>query len=170
MVKIIDGDLFDTDAKFICHQVNCQGRMGSGVALQVKQKYPHVYEEYKDALKREPKDMLGKIQIVPINPTYIGMDCGDIAIPGNEQWICNLFSQDKYGYDGKTYTSMNALEKCLKQVYWLTCEKNMNFNAKIAMPYGIGCVRGGANWDDVYQMINDIFVNCEVELWRLDKE
>ena len=37
MIKIIDGDLFVTDAKFICHQVNCEGRMDSGVALQVKQ-------------------------------------------------------------------------------------------------------------------------------------
>ena len=46
MIKIIDGDLFETDAKFIVHQVNCMGRMGSGVALQVKEKYPHVYEEY----------------------------------------------------------------------------------------------------------------------------
>ena len=44
MIKIIDGDLFDTDAKFICHQVNCMGKMGSGVALQVRKKFPHVYE------------------------------------------------------------------------------------------------------------------------------
>lgn len=36
MIKIIDGDLFTTDAKFICHQVNCQKRMESGVALQLR--------------------------------------------------------------------------------------------------------------------------------------
>ena len=36
MIKIINGDLFDTDANIICHQVNCKGKMGSGVALQVK--------------------------------------------------------------------------------------------------------------------------------------
>ena len=29
-VQIIDGDLFQTHAKYICHQVNCQARMGSG--------------------------------------------------------------------------------------------------------------------------------------------
>jgi O-acetyl-ADP-ribose deacetylase (regulator of RNase III) len=169
MIKIIEGDLFDTDAKFICHQVNCQGRMGSGVALQVRKKYPHVYEEYKKALGAEHDTMMGRIQIVPINPQYIGMDCGSLIIPYNEQWICNLFAQDKYGYDGKMYTSLDALEMCFLKLQWLTHEKNNNFNAKIAMPYGIGCVRGGANWDDVYKMINDIFVDCEVELWRLGK-
>lgn len=47
MIEIIEGNLFDTDAKFICHQVNCMGKMGSGVALQVRQRFPHVYEEYK---------------------------------------------------------------------------------------------------------------------------
>mgnify|MGYP002570523564 FL=1 len=43
MIKIIDGDLFRSNARIIVHQVNCQKRMGSGVALQVKKKYPNVY-------------------------------------------------------------------------------------------------------------------------------
>ena len=36
------------------------------------------------------------------------------------------------------------------------------------MPWKIGCCRGGANWEDVYKMINDIFKYNTVELWRLD--
>nr|WP_270249240.1 macro domain-containing protein [Coprococcus catus] len=169
MIKVIDGDLFTTGAKFICHQVNCQGQMNSGVALQIKQKYPHVYEEYVKALQNAPCDMLGKIQVVPIKPEYLGYDCGTIAISYTEQWICNMFAQDKYGYDGKMYTSLEALQNCFTQLYWLTCEKNNNFNAKIAMPYRIGCVRGGADWNVVYKMIEDTFVNREVELWRYNK-
>ena len=27
----------------------------------------------------------------------------------------------------------------------------------IAMPYKIGCVRGGANWDEVYAIIQEVF-------------
>ena len=42
-------------------------------------------------------------------------------------------------------------------------------NLSIAMPYKIGCVRGGANWDKVYEIIQDVFKDCNVELWRLDK-
>lgn len=103
MIEIIEGNLFDTDAKFICHQVNCMGKMESGVALQIKQRFPHVYEEYK---KVASSDMLGKVQVVPVKPEYIGYDCGSIAIPSNEQWICNFFAQNNYGYDGKQYTSL----------------------------------------------------------------
>lgn len=68
MIEIIEGNLFDTDAKFICHQVNCMGKMGSGVALQVRQRFPHVYEEYK---KVASSDMLGKVQIVPVKPNIL---------------------------------------------------------------------------------------------------
>lgn len=166
MIKIIDGDLFNTDAKFIVHQVNCQGKMGSGVALQVRQKFPHVYEEYKKVALPE---MLGKIQIVPCNPKYIGYDCGSISIPYNEKFICNMFAQNNYGYDGKRYTDIDALAECFKKLYGLTHERNNNYMSKIAMPYKIGCCRGGADWSEVYKIINTIFVNCDLELWKLDK-
>lgn len=167
MIKIMDGDLFSTDAKFIVHQVNCLGKMASGVALQVRNKYPHVYIEY---LKVVSKDMLGEIQIVPCNTQYIGYDSGSIFVPTNEQFICNIFSQEKYGYDGKQYTSEEALKKCFEKLKIKTMERNNNFNAKIAMPYKIGCCRGGADWNRVYAIIEEVFKDCNVELWRLDKE
>lgn len=167
MIKVIDGDLFDTKAKFIAHQVNCQSKMGSGVALQIKKKYPHVYEEY---MKVCSSDMLGKVQFVPINPKYISYDSGSLAVPYYEQWICNLFAQDTYGYDGKQYTSIKALLKCFGILKYKTFEKNNNFGATIAMPYKIGCVRGGANWGEVYAIIQEVFKDCNVELWRLDKD
>ena len=77
----------------------------------------------------------------------------------------NLFAQKSYGYDGKQYTDINALRKCFENLRSYAVLENMS----IAMPYKIGCVRGGANWEEVYQMINDIFENCNIELWRLDK-
>lgn len=162
MIKIIDGDLFDTDAKFICHQVNCMGKMRSGVALQVREKFPHVYEEYKKAAS--PK-MLGKVQVVPVDPSLVGYPFR--AIPQEKQLICNLFAQNKYGYDGKRYTDINALLECFGAVAWIA---QYSFaKGKIAMPYKIGCSRGGADWDEVYKIIEYVFSNCEVELWRCDK-
>ena len=38
-IKIIDGNLFDSKAKIIAHQVNCQGKMNSGVAKEVRQRF-----------------------------------------------------------------------------------------------------------------------------------
>ena len=160
MIKIIEGNLFNSDAKIICHQVNCQGKMGSGVALQVKNRYPEAYNQYKEMceeFKDCTKYLLGTIQLIPTNEI-------------KTQFICNLFAQNNYGYDGKKYTSLEALKSCFVSIKnAIECEHSILYNAKIAMPYKIGCVRGGADWSVVYKMIDEIFSNFEVELWRFDK-
>ena len=145
MIKIINGDLFDTHAEAICHQVNCQGVMGSGIALQVKQKYPCVFEAYKDYCKEHQGDLLGRVQ---------GVVCHGIT-------IYNLFAQDKYGYDGKCYTSYGALQKCFDVL-----ENSLPENTKIAMPYLMGCHRGGGDWNVVYQMIENTFRRHDILIYK----
>ena len=110
MIKIIEGDLFCSDARIIAHQVNCQGKMGSGVALQVKRKYPNVYNEY---MKVCSTGMLGKIQIVPVDSKWNGYHSGSLLIPKYERFICNMFAQNNYGHDYNhvQYTNVEALEK-----------------------------------------------------------
>lgn len=41
---------------------------------------------------------------------------------------------------------------------------------KVAMPYGIGCVRGGADWETVKKIIDVTFQDVDVELWRLKEK
>lgn len=45
----------------------------------------------------------------------------------------------------------------------------IDFADSVVTPKDKGCVRGGANWEEVHQMIENIFYDCNVELWRLDK-
>lgn len=150
MIRVFDGDLLDSGANFICHQVNCQGVMGSGVAKQIKEQFPNVYEQYKTVASSE---MLGHIQPIQINEI---------------QYVCNFFAQDNYGYNGKQYTNLEALRQCFKTLKESLKSSNWE-DAVIAMPWKIGCVRGGADWEVVYQMIEEEFVDFRVELWRLDK-
>lgn len=82
MITVKNGDVLTSDAKFIVHQVNCKGVMGAGLAKQIKQKYRHVYLEYKAVASRE---MLGRNLAVPIN---------------DRQYIVNAFAQDGYGRFG----------------------------------------------------------------------
>ena len=46
MIEIKKGDLLKSNADVIVHQTNCLGIMGSGVAYQIKKKYPQVFQEY----------------------------------------------------------------------------------------------------------------------------
>ena len=146
MVKIIKGDLLQTDCEIIVHQVNCQGVMGSGVAKQIKAKYPKVFEIYKQVC--DTTNPLGKLLRVPTNDD-------------KTQWIYNLFTQDKYGRD-KCHTDYEALQNCFNEI----SEFNKP-NRRIAMPYKIGCGLGGGDWDRVYKMIKDTFTDYEVILYKL---
>ena len=46
LYKYENSDLTYSNAEMICHQVNCQGKMGSGVAKAIKEKFPTAYQMY----------------------------------------------------------------------------------------------------------------------------
>ena len=148
MIKHIKCDIFESGADIILHQVNCQGVMGSGIAKQVREKYPHVFTRYKQLCndRQDQKDLLGVVQMV-------GVDIGYKPI-----YIGNLFAQLHYGYDGKCYTDYNALKTCLEAVR----DHHMFNNPVIAIPYLMGCHRGGGDWNVVYKMIEKIFQDHNV--------
>lgn len=152
MIKYIDGDIFASEADVILHQVNCQGVMGSGVAKQVRARYPWVYGEYKalcDMVKAtgSTKRLLGVVRTVYIDES---------------RQISNLFAQDRYGSDGKCYTDYGALRQCLE-----TIDKTFK-NKTIAIPYLMGCHRGGGDWETVLALIEDTLCNCEVTIYKFN--
>ena len=80
---------------------------------------------------------------------------GDI---NNKRKIANIFSQ-KPNFD----TDYIAMEKCLR--YTKTWAKDNNLS--IAIPYGIGCGIANGDWNKVYKMIEDIFNDYDVILYKL---
>ncbi|MBI3609804.1 MAG: macro domain-containing protein [Nitrospirae bacterium] len=46
MVKVLIGDLFQSEAQTLVNTVNCIGVMGKGIALQFKERFPDMYEDY----------------------------------------------------------------------------------------------------------------------------
>ena len=172
MIKIIEGNLFDSKANFIVHQVNCQGVMGSGVALQVAAKYPHVEKEYLNYLRHCDKNginPLGTVQYVPCDVWALMMintlkNNNISAYDQSYQYIVNLFGQDSVGYD--LQTDMKAFKNALLDIR----SKAQKIGATVAMPYRIASCRGGADWDNVYTVIKKVFENSnvDVEIWRYD--
>lgn len=158
-IKIVEGSLLDSNAQYICHQVNCQGKMNSGIAKAIREKWPRVYENYRAKFEavNDYTQFLSDIQIVALYDDYYTTN--------KHQYVINMFSQYAYGYDGKRYTSYDAFWVCLHNIK-TTCQKG----STIAFPYGIGCVRGGANWNIIYKMIEEVLgQDYEVEIWRLDR-
>ena len=149
-VIIVNKDLLESDAPVIIHQVNCCKGFGSGVAKAIKDKWPIVAEKHRlacninEGQNKPTSDMLGLIQPVSV---------------GTGKVVINLFSQDKFGYDGAKYTSYDALDTCLKKVKDYCIEHNFS---KIAMPYNMSSVRGGADWGVVQALVNAAFRSTDV--------
>lgn len=149
------GDLLAAPQKVIAHQVNCQGKMGSGVAKAIKDNYPSVYNNYlKICKERDIKDLLGYCQEVTTN--------GKI--------IFNLFGQEYFGYDGKQYTSYAYLTLALTQLFQsLYILNNINSSEnkieEFAIPYKMGCDRGGADWKIVESILEDLSRKYKIDVY-----
>ena len=59
MILTIKDNIINSKEEMICHQVNCKGVMGKGVALAIKNKYRYAYTQYKAFCKnKEVKDLI----------------------------------------------------------------------------------------------------------------
>jgi hypothetical protein len=152
MIKHIKCDIFESGADFICHQVNCQGVMGSGIAKQVRERFPNVYRHYKNLCVEvsNPKKLLGFVQPCAADIETQKAFC---------VIIFNLFAQENFGYDGKCYTDYAALRKCIETVKEVCTKEDT-----IAFPYLMGCHRGGGDWNVVYKMIEEVFADSDCEV------
>lgn len=165
MIHEVKGSLLDTNCDYICHQVNCMGKMNSGVAKAIREKWPVVYKKYdeeceswhvwadahfdKEPANRAAETMLGMAQLVPISET---------------QTVINLFGQGSYGYDGRRYTSYDAFWMCLGRIREVVPQ-----GSSIAFPDHIGSCRGGANWNVIKTMIAEALHDYEVYIYELEE-
>lgn len=104
MLKHGIGDVTNLNGKFIIiQQVNCQGRMGAGIALAIRKKWSKVYTDYLQYCDSHSNkaSRLGHIQTSTV---------------GKDQYICNVFGQYMYGRRGH-YTNEQALLKGLKPIF-----------------------------------------------------
>lgn len=141
MIKEMTGDIFymlDTGVvQAIAHGCNARGAMGAGVAAVVSQRWPAMYQAYKETCA------LGMF-----NP---GMhwNCGD------GKWVFNLFTQVNPG-------PCADLELIRKAVTGMDLHAQILGLTKIAMPW-IGAGIGGLKWPDVKAAIEPILGPSPVE-------
>lgn len=166
MIHYLNGNLLDADIEYICHQVNCQGRMGSGIAKSIKDRWPVVYDRYIKSYEERVDEiakmcggfeyqidasetLLGNLQIIPVEP---------------HKNVINMFAQQYYGYDGKRYTSYDAFWECLGGIRTSVPE-----GSKIGFPDHIGCGLGGANWEIIKNMIKEALSDkYDVYIYKLE--
>lgn len=148
---ILNGDLLTTPFHYIAHQVNCQGIMGGGVALAIRNKYPEVYTKYQEFIRINTNE--GQLE----SRELLGY-CLPTITNDKKHTILNLFGQDQIGRD-KRYTEYDKLEEAildgLNPIKHHTMRKD-GCQITIAIPYKMGAGLAGGDWNIISSMLEQI--------------
>lgn len=151
--RIEIGDMLELERGLLVHGCNSHGVMGSGIALQVKHKYPECFDQYAKFIKNTPhnKKALGSVCFYEHNPQLV---------------IASAITQESFGRDGKRYVSYKAIQTCFQHI--ATFASSSNFSC-VHFPM-IGAGLGGGEWSIIYPMITSYLdlAGLDSVLWILD--
>ena|SRR5271157_1784880 len=145
------GNILDVTDGIIMHGCNAQGVMGSGIALQIKNKYPECFKTYTKALISFAR--------VGINP--MGMIIPYYVTP--KLAIFNAITQEGFGRADKRYVSYDAVLKVFEQAVNLARQQHMH----VHYPQ-IGAGLGRGDWSIISDIIETAFQpypDIERTLW-----
>ena len=164
MIEYCNGDILDSGADLICHQVNCQGAFGRGMAGAIRQRFPEVEKTYKKMTRQwvekengDTSRLLGRVSAQPVEQE------------GRWFLIANLYGQDDYGKKG-LYTDYAALEQAMTEIRGVLDVREKH--ETVAFPYKIGCGSAGGDWEIVEEMIRRVFGDYDgtVQIWKLEEQ
>lgn len=137
-----NSNILEVKGGIICHQVNCLGVMGKGLALQIKILHKNLFKEYKSTCNlytNNKRELLGKVLFYNVN---------------NRLTIANCFAQLGVIQNNKDIATLyDKLEECFIKV----CKLGIDTDRTVHVPYNIGCGYGGGDWSIVYPIIEKVF-------------
>lgn len=123
MFKTIQRDLLTVEKGIIAHGCNCSGGFGSGVAGQIKEKWPSVYKAFKR--NGTGKDLIGTNHMIQVEDNL---------------WVSNMYTQIFYGKGGR-FADPTAIARSLDG----TCLFGTHLLLDVYIPK-IGSGLGGLDW------------------------
>lgn len=146
-IKFVKGNAVDAlingDIDVLLHVCNDKGVMGSGIALEIKNKIPDAFTAYK----------------------YARCDLGVVTqgkCPTGGS-VFNMVAQDGYG-KGVRHLKYGALANCLQKV----AEHSSPAGDTIGLPYKMGADRAGGDWEIVLEMVEYYLGHFDVVIYKLE--
>jgi O-acetyl-ADP-ribose deacetylase (regulator of RNase III) len=115
--------------------------MGSGVALQIREKWPHVFTKYQSAIANWKKDLLEPL-------------LGQVIWAEAQQGIlvANAITQEHFGRDGKKYVSYQAIGDAFAEIASVSYDNGYHVHFPT-----IGAGLGGGDWGIISDIIRSRF-------------
>lgn len=135
MITTKFGNVLDATG-IIVHGCNCQGVMGSGLAKEVRERFPSAYKRYRDDYEALGYLPLGKISFIHV---------------GDGKIIVNALTQEHYGRNpDHVYVSYDAIRTCFRLINQLAMVEQTPVNFPM-----IGAGLANGNWDIISEIIDD---------------
>jgi len=157
MIIIKNGDLFTSNCECLVNTVNCVGVMGKGIALQFKEKYPHMFTVYQTACKTGQLSEGGDLWLFALSQ-YLPF--GDLMFSNYPKILC--FATKEHW---KNPSKIEWIERGLKRLV-------DNFDKykfkSIAFPK-LGCNNGGLNYENQVKPLMIKYLSqlpCKVEIYE----
>ena len=144
-IRIIQGDIFKSDAQVITNPCNCVGVAGAGLSLSFKLKF---YDNYRACRKQARAGLLKP---------------GQLMLTKNQTpWILNFPTKDHWRNPSR-YEWITAGARKLAAIW------DHHEIKSVAMPK-LGCGLGGLEWTRVYDILKDTFADdaYDIRVYHID--
>lgn len=145
----VKGNLLESPVQIIAHQINCLGIMGGGIALQIKNKWPRVFTEYKEFIEDWEYCNGGELPLGHCYVTILNREPG-------RRIVANIFGQNGIGGMATDY---EAVKKGFIELHkYLISDKLYRYDSQIpvGIPYKMGCGLGGGDWNTYREMLQEL--------------
>lgn len=138
MLRVLTGNLFDSEAQTLVNAVNCVGVMGKGIALAFRRRYPAMFADYvarcKDGRMRLGEPYLYRGESLP----YI------LNFPTKNHW-----------------RSVAKLEDIVAGLAYLEAHYRVWGITSLAVP-ALGCGAGQLAWDAVRPVLQEALGRLDI--------
>lgn len=135
----------DRDIDVMLHVCNDRGVMGSGIALEVKNRIPEAYTAYRNS------------------------DYSRVGTISACEKVINLVAQRGYG-QGIRHLDYEALYVCLEKARGYLEYTDDSRAWRVGIPWKMGSDRAGGNWGVVLAMVSAAFKGSNIELYVIKYE
>lgn len=151
-IRHMRGDLLRSQAQCIVHQVNNRGMMRSGVAEQIRYRWPEVYASYIERCRPY------------LGPEHSGalMGCIDCVEIPSGQVVISLFGQRQYeGVGEGRRTRYDAVYQGLERVRDYMLARGLR---AVAFPEQMSCGKAGGAWGVIFEIIKAVFKDTDIDI------
>ena len=145
MIEYIHKNLTTVTHGIVAHGCNCKGKMGAGVAKDIKEKWPKAFDGYLYMLTEMSKQPVG---VKPGAVLFVRVE----ETPISQVIVANMLTQQNYGREPIRYADPVAIRKAMKLV--MSRAKREDLPVYMSR---VGCNLGGLDWDtDVRPIIEEL--------------